>query len=1012
MTRNLRIIGIAALSLIFFSAAFSQTNPFETKQKAKVPGSVSSPAPVLSVDREPAVLRGFQPFPVSSYTPGNLSLSSLELSRAGFTQQNYTSDGRLIFAEGAVEGAVISDRASGPAVEQACHHYLGAIRNAMGIVNPAEEFRVKTHETDDLGMDHIKMQQYFQGIPVWCAEVVLHTKENRIAVFNGNFYPTPALHDVESTISETEAIEEVVRDVSQKTFYRELSDQEKEFLTYDQPAAELVIYHKDRNPQTPQLAWHVTVRPNLAEVWQYFVDARQGTIIHSYDNTHRDGDVTASGQDLNGVTRNFHAYLENSVYYLVDISRPMFNSSTFDGILAVYDAQNTNPANQNFNASMATSSNNSWSPGEVSAMYNSGMAYEYFRTVHGRNSYNNQGGAIKAIINVGGENGGGFDNAFWNGVAVFYGNGDVAFKPLAGSLDVGAHEIGHAFESSASNLEYQYESGALAESFADFAGAAVERQNWLIGEQVVKPAYFPSGCLRDMSDPHNGGTSLNDPGYQPAHVSEMYTGSEDNGGVHINSGICNLAFYKTSVAIGLEKTEKIFWRASFNYLTRSSQFIDMRLNCIQSAKDLYGGNSSEAAAVASAFDFVGITDGQGGNYENQLPLNPGPDYVLLYDLIPSDPYTLYLSSTAGSDFIPLSQTVPINKPSVVDDGSFALFVSDDNKLRYISLEQNPDETIIQDEAIWQNVATSKDGNLLSAITVYEDSAIWVYSYTRQEWAKFHLYNATTAQGQETHTVIYADAMEWDYSGEYIIYDALSRVENPFGEPIEWWDINFIKVWDRASNNWGSGDIFKVFGGLPEGLSVGNPSFAKNSPFIFAFDIFEPATNTVTIAAANFESGAIGEIFINDGVLGTPNYSKSDNKLIFTVPDDLDAIAVIDLQPDKLNPAGQASYLITEAMWGIWFAQGERSLDVPEAITTGGMRVYPNPGSGLFRIDLDPAADGAITLKVFDTRGGMVRSVQLPSARDCRIDLQGLPSGIYFLQVQGDKFMANEKLMIR
>mgnify|MGYP006178682571 CR=1 FL=1 len=74
-------------------------------------------------------------------------------------------------------------------------------------------------------------------------------------------------------------------------------------------------------------------------------------------------------------------------------------------------------------------------------------------------------------------------------------------------------------------------------------GGLIDRSNWILGEDVVNPAIFPTGALRSLQDPHNGGSSLNDPGFQPKHVNEQYSGTNDNGGVHINSGIPNHAFY-------------------------------------------------------------------------------------------------------------------------------------------------------------------------------------------------------------------------------------------------------------------------------------------------------------------------------------------------------------------------------------------------------------------------------------------------------------------------------------
>lgn len=91
-------------------------------------------------------------------------------------------------------------------------------------------------------------------------------------------------------------------------------------------------------------------------------------------------------------------------------------------------------------------------------------------------------------------------NAFWNGQAMFYGNGDNAFQPLAKGLDVAGHEMTHGVVEGTANLEYQGKSGALNQSFADIFGVMIDRDDWKIGEDVVKTSAFPSGALRSMGD--------------------------------------------------------------------------------------------------------------------------------------------------------------------------------------------------------------------------------------------------------------------------------------------------------------------------------------------------------------------------------------------------------------------------------------------------------------------------------------------------------------------------------
>jgi bacillolysin len=229
-----------------------------------------------------------------------------------------------------------------------------------------------------------------------------------------------------------------------------------------------------------------------------------------------------------------------------------------NGVLWTIDAFNTSPSKSNFRFDHILSANNTWpNKTAVSAHYNSGKSFEYFRTVHNRKSINGTGGNIVSLINVADDDGSSLGNAFWNGAAMFYGNGDSAFRELARGLDVAGHEMSHGVIQSTANLEYQGESGALNESFADIFGAMIDRDDWLIGEDVVRTNAFPSGALRSLENPHNG-AATNDfnRGWQPKHYNERFTGTADNGGVHINSGIPNHAFFRFATAVGKDKLKK------------------------------------------------------------------------------------------------------------------------------------------------------------------------------------------------------------------------------------------------------------------------------------------------------------------------------------------------------------------------------------------------------------------------------------------------------------------------
>jgi hypothetical protein len=495
----------------------------------------------------------------------------------------------------------------------------------------------------------------------------------------------------------------------------------------------------------------------------------------------------------------------------------------------------------------------------------------------------------------------------------------------------------------------------------------------------------------------------------------MYTGTEDNGGVHINSGIINFAFYKYATSVGIEKGEKTFFRALFHYLTRSSQFIDCRLAVIQSAKDLYGDGSTEMNAAKTAFNEVGILDGNGGNYQNELPVNPGQDYILSVNTASVDPNSLYVSSTAGTNFSPISQIPLINKPSIVDNGSVAVFIGSDKMMYAITLGSQPQETIIQDEAIWSNVAISKDGSKIAAVTEFQDSAIYLYSYQNHEWVKAHLYNPTTQQGVVTNNVLYADALEWDYSGEFIMYDAYNQMNSSTtGQNVDYWDISFMNVWDNASSNWGNGDIFKLVSGIPEGISIGNPSLSKNSPAVCAFDYVDAADNSVLVLASNLETGDFVEVFGNGSTLSYPNYSKMDDQIIFSTQyGGSSVIATIPMSSDKIHPAStSASVLISDAKWGVWYAQGNRAIGVPEVKNQIGMTVYPNPVHGSVNVSFEQTLTDPFSITVFDSRGLLVKSAIFPASAGATIDLSGLAAGLYLLKASGNDFSAIRKVLVK
>lgn len=819
--------------------------------------------------------------------------------------------------------------------EEQFYAFHNSIKQTTRLSEPSKQLKITGILTDNLGITHIKAQQYFKDIKVYGAESFVHIGSKK-DIFNGYIYDLADTISTTPNISKAEALQIVSSDLTPKTVVKELSVKQKEVLEYDAPQINLIIYAN-------KLAYEISIRPNFIQEWKYFIDAQSGAIIKEFNNTHSDGPTTATAYDLNNVLRTIDTYLESGTYILVNASETMYNSSNGEGAIFTYDANNTNLEN----VSLVSSSNNTWNnKAAVSAHYYATLTYKYLENTFNRNSINDEGGNIIALVNLSDELGGGYDNAYWNGKFIALGTGGDYFYNLAGGLDVVAHEIGHGVVENTANLEYYGQSGAINETYADIFGAMVDREDWFIGEDITKTSFSPSGAMRNMSDPHNSGSSLNDSYWQPNHTSQMYIGEQDNGGVHINSGIGNYVYYLYATSITKEKAEQVFYRALTNYLTSKSQFIDFRIAVIQSAKDLYGDNSTEAVEAGVAFDAVGIYDEESIDYAQDYSVNPGQDYLLTYDVDVTNSNTLYRSSITGTDFYALSGTAMKGSVSVSDDGSGAVFVATDGKIKVISTDPNDiQEFYLSDEAFFDNVAISKDGNRLAAISTEIDTSIYVYDFISQQWSKFSLYNPTTSHsGTDAGGVLFADAIEFDHTGEYLIYDAFNKLNTSTGDAISYWDIGFIKVWDNVTNDFGDGTINKLYGSLPENVSIGNPTFSKNSPYIIAFDYLDSETNEYAIFGANLLTGDL-DLITTNATIGYPSYSKNDDKIAFSALNmsDEEVVASISLATNKITGVGSASIIVSDAKWPVFYAVGARSLDLaPIANFTADLKMGETP----------------------------------------------------------------------
>jgi Zn-dependent metalloprotease len=252
---------------------------------------------------------------------------------------------------------------------------------------------------------------------------------------------------------------------------------------------------------------------------------------------------------------------------------------------------------------------------EVDEAYeNAGTTHAFYKNILKRESLDGMGFALNSSVNYGVE----VVNAFWDGERMVYGAGDgKLFLPFTRSLGIAAHEMSHGVLSFTSNLEYQGQPGALNESFCDVMGISVEQHasqksaadgNWFMGGDVVGPALKGLRGFRSFSDePAYVNHPLLGTDPQPKHMNGFVNTSEDNGGVHMNSGIPNHAFYLAARALGgnvWDRATKIWYDAFTDVLNKRATFRQAAQATQASARRLYG--DAAATTIADAWRAVGI----------------------------------------------------------------------------------------------------------------------------------------------------------------------------------------------------------------------------------------------------------------------------------------------------------------------------------------------------------------------------------------------------------------------
>lgn len=478
-----------------------------------------------------------------------------------------------------------------------------------------------------------RLQQYHLGLRVVGGSVVRQTAKGVVTSLLGQIY-RPVVTEVQPGLTAA-----AIRDRLRATGVTLIGEPALTFLGLDDGAMALV--------------YEVSVRRTIFDARTVYLDATSGAERLSLPLA-KDQASVGEGLGVLNDRKKVATRLVGGTFYAEDMLRPpqlwtidlRSNRGRLDTIA------DSAPV---FQSDLASDGDNVWTdPIAVDAHTYLGWTYDFVFKRIGFRGLNNANAPMFAAINVysaqrcaqplpDGEFGGLCINAFWlgppygpggRGLMVF-GNGipsnffltssGQTVGPLAGALDVVAHELTHGITDYTSGLVYQGESGALNESFSDMMGVAVEaffqsrgtaplQADYLMGEDAFRASRAGSvSGIRSMQSPTAFG--------HPDHYSVRYTGPEDNGGVHINSGIPNHAYYlaieggtnrvsgRSVTGVGFanrDQIEKVFFRAFTQLLPVRATFAQARAATIQSARDLYASNGAVERAIADAWTAVGV----------------------------------------------------------------------------------------------------------------------------------------------------------------------------------------------------------------------------------------------------------------------------------------------------------------------------------------------------------------------------------------------------------------------
>ena len=534
---------------------------------------------------------------------------------------------------------------------------------------PADLRLARSFPLDAYGLTYERYEQFAGHAQVAGAEVTIHRDSSgAIVSVVGSHYPgiTPA-NRVRQSASAAGAVAA------------------QEFGPATSRNVELMI-----DPASGRYFHRVESR-RFAERWVDWIDADHGGVLKSYDAIQHDHGTGVKGDTKTMLGPNGTANTSDDISTFHNYTGPPGGPGSHgasgphgdlfstDNRQLTYDARNGDGSSLYY----VTDTNNHWDlvtgnrayPGQpalVDAQYYADVSDRYYLT-HGLDWVADCGyAAMQSVVHLESN----YDNAFWEGTFVVYGDGNgTSTREFSGALDVVAHEHGHGVTQCTSNLDYLNQSGALNESFSDVMGSSAELfaneplssncklasgqtscADWWVAEDVTLTADAKPG-FRNMADPEEDFSNTLGAAH-PDHFSEFIVTALDNGGVHVNSGIPNHAYFLlvngglnascpspgthnaahcsdgdtqdnnlNVTSIGLTAAEDIFF-LGFTALPTNASFCQARASTEAAATTLFGAPSAQRRSTTDAWVAVGLTDAVCGIANTGPAASNGADYTL------------------------------------------------------------------------------------------------------------------------------------------------------------------------------------------------------------------------------------------------------------------------------------------------------------------------------------------------------------------------------------------------